>query len=101
MGAASTFNDRASMTEPRAFPRRLPANVCDHRLGDFLIANQLRQFLFLRRTNFAKDDDSFGERIGFKQQRRIGNTNSKNGVAANVRDGGDAYPRLSQIIACA
>src|SRR5947207_11898658 len=85
MGAASTFNDRASMTEPRAFPRRLPANVCDHLLCDFLLVNSLRPFLFLRRTNFAKDDDSFVERIGFKPQCRMGNTNSKTGVPANVR----------------
>src|SRR5205823_11963566 len=39
---ASTFNDRARVTEASAFARRLPANVCDHWLGDFSIANQLR-----------------------------------------------------------
>src|SRR5437762_3427934 len=41
MGAASTFNNRASVTEPRAFACRLTADVCDYRLRDFSIANQL------------------------------------------------------------
>ncbi len=86
MRAASALDDRPRVTEARAFARGLAADVCDHRLGDFSIANQLRQFFFLRRTDFTKDHDRFGKRIGFKHQRRIGNANSENGVAADVRD---------------
>ena len=45
--ATTTFNNCSGVTKARAFARRLAADVCDHRLGDFPIANQLRQFLFL------------------------------------------------------
>src|SRR5437667_12881092 len=45
--ATTTFNNRARVTEACAFTRRLAADVCDHRLAYFSIANQLREFLFL------------------------------------------------------
>ena len=47
MRAATAFDDRAGVTETRAFARSFPANVSDHRLGDFPIENQLREFFFL------------------------------------------------------
>ena len=84
------------VTEARAFARRFAADVGDHRLGDFSIANHLRQFLFLRRTDLAEDHDRFCQRISFKHQRGIGNANAENRVAADVRDRGDPHASLTQ-----
>ena len=86
MRASTAFNDRARVTKACAFARRFAADVRDHGLGDFSIANQLCQFLFLGRTDFAKDHNRFSERIDFKHERGIWNTNSKNRVATNVRN---------------
>ena len=55
MRPATAFNNRTRVTEARAFARGLAADVGDHRLGHFSITDQLRQFLFLRRTDFAKN----------------------------------------------
>ena len=47
MRAATTFDDRARVTEARAFAGRFAADVCDQRFVDFSVDDQLRQFFFL------------------------------------------------------
>ena len=44
---AAAFDDRAGVTEARPFARCFAADVSDHRLRDFSIDDQLRQFFFL------------------------------------------------------
>ena len=99
MRASAAFNDRARVTEARAFSRSLPADVRDHRFGDFSIDDQLRQFLFLRGTDFAKDHDRFRERILFEHQCRVWQANSNHRVTADVHNGRNAHACLPKIVA--
>ena len=99
MRASATFNDRSRVTEARAFACSLPADVRDHRFGDFSIDDQLRQFLFLRGTDFAKDHDRFRERILFEHQCRVWQANSNHRVTADVHNGRNAHACLPKIVA--
>ena len=82
------------MTEASSLARGFTADVCDDWLGDLAIVNQLREFFFLGRTNFAKDHDCFSERICFEHQRGFWNANAKHRITADVCDGGNANTSL-------
>ena len=93
--STSAFNDRTCMTEASSLARGFTADVCDDWLGDLAIVNQLREFFFLGRTNFAKDHDCFSERICFEHQRSFWNANAKHRIAADMCDGGNANTSLA------
>ena len=86
MRAAAAFDDRARMTEACPFARCFAADVGDHRLGDFSIDDQLRQF-FLRRPDFAKDHDRFGDRFLFRTSAPRPADDPDHRVATDVHDG--------------
>ena len=47
MRAPTTLDDRARVTEARAFASSLAANIRDYRLRDFPVDNELCEFFFL------------------------------------------------------